>query len=358
MKEWRFRILLITIIAAVCIPACVVTDLILYMRTPAAPAKDLTVPFVVSPQQRFDHIVDRLHDHRLIRYPFKLKIMGRMKKYDTKIIAGEYELSPAMTPQAILERLVSGKVRMVRLTVPEGLNLHQIADLVEKAGLGCGDAFLSKAADQDLAARLDIPAGTVEGYLFPETYFFSGDVDSEQIITFMAGKFRVAFLPEWRERTQALGLSVHEIVTLASIIEKETGHNEERALVASVFHNRLKCGMRLQSDPTVIYGVPGFTGRIRKKDLDRDTPYNTYRIDGLPPGPIASPGPASIRAALFPDETDYLFFVSREDGTHHFSTNLRDHNNAVKQYQISPRSGDRGNTSESSASDPEPDTDK
>lgn len=358
MKERHLRILLITVVAAVCIPACVVTDLLLYMQTPAARARFIMTPFVVSSQQRFDQIVDGLHDHGLIRYPLKMKIMGRMKHYDTRIIAGEYELSPAMTPENILERLISGKVRMVRLTVPEGLNLHQIAGLVEQAGLGCRDAFLSKAADPDLTARLDIPSDTVEGYLLPETYFFSGDVDPEQIITFMVKKFRAAFLPEWRERAEAMGLSVHEIVTLASIIEKETGHHEERSLVASVFHNRLNSRMRLQSDPTVIYGIPDFSGRIRRKDLDRDTPYNTYRIDGLPPGPIACPGLASIRAALFPDETDYLFFVSRENGSHHFSTNLMDHNNAVRQYQISPRSGDRGNTSESSVPETPPDPDK
>jgi UPF0755 protein len=358
MKEWRLRILLAVLIAMVCVPACVVTDLILYMRTPAAPQENQMITFTVPPRQRFDHIVDRLHDQGLIRYPLKLKIMGRMQNFDMKIIAGEYELSPVMTPGAIMQRLVSGNVRMVRLTVPEGLNIHQIADLVAQAGLGERDAFLSRAVDPDLASRLNIPADSVEGYLLPETYFFSGDVGPEQIIRFMTAQFWAAFPPQWRERAGALGLSVHEIVTLASIIEKEASHPEERTLVASVFHNRLKKRMRLQSDPTVTYGVMDFSGRIRRKDLDRDTPYNTYRIDGLPPGPIASPGLASIRAALFPDETDYLYFVSREDGSHHFSTNLRDHNNAVRRYQIAPRKGERGNTSASSAPGPAPDSDR
>jgi UPF0755 protein len=358
MKEWRLRILLMVIIIAVGVPACVVTDLFIYMRTPAAREKDLIIPFIVSSQQRFDHIVDQLHTHHLIRYPFKMKLMGRIKKYDRKIIAGEYDLSPAMTPEAILDMLVAGKVRMVRLTVPEGMDLNQIADLVEQAGLGCRDAFYRAATDPDLTARLDVPADTMEGYLLPETYFFSTDVGPEQIIKFMAGQLQAAFLPQWRERAAALGLSIHEVVTLASIIEKETGHHQERGLVASVFHNRLNKKMRLQSDPTVTYGVADFSGRIRRKDLERDTPYNTYRIDGLPPGPIASPGLASIRAALFPDETDFLYFVSREDGSHHFSTNLRDHNNAVRRYQIMPRRGERGNTSASSAPEAASDPDR
>jgi UPF0755 protein len=342
MRQWRFRILLAVLVAAIGIPACTVTDLLLYMRTPSAPSKDrVSIPFTVSPRQGFDHIVDRLHDHGLIRFPFKMKIMGRIKSYDKRVIAGQYDLSPAMPPQTIMERLVSGKVRMVRLTVPEGLNLHQTAALVEQAGLGCRNAFLEKATDPALAGHLNIPADTVEGYLFPETYLFSGDLSPEQIITHMTGHLRAAFLPEWRDRAQKLGLSIHDVVTLASIIEKETGHPEERTIVASVFHNRLNKNMRLQSDPTVIYGVTDFSGRIRRQDLDRETPYNTYRISGLPPGPIASPGLASIRAALFPDQTDYLYFVSREDGSHHFSTNLRDHNNAVRRYQLTSRSGDR-----------------
>ncbi len=341
MRQWRFRILLAVLVVVIGIPACAVTDLLLYMRTPSTTSKDLTVPFTVSPRQGFDHIVDRLHDHGLIRFPFKMKIMGRIKNYDKRVIAGQYDLSPAMPPQTILERLVSGKVRMVRLTVPEGLNLHQIAGLVEQAGLGCRAAFIEKAADPALAGRLNIPAPTVEGYLFPETYFFSGDVSPEQIITHMAGKLQAAILPEWRDRADDLGLSIHDIITLASLVEKETSHPEERTLVASVFHNRLNRGMRLQSDPTVTYGVIDFSGRIRRKDLERDTPYNTYRIAGLPPGPIANPGLASIRAALFPDQTDYLYFVSREDGSHHFSTNLRDHNKAVRQYQLTSRNRDR-----------------
>lgn len=341
MKEWRLRILLAVMVVAVGLPAVIATDLIIYMRTPAAPKKDLTISFAVSPGQRFDLIVDQLHNHRLIRYPFKMKFMGRLKQYDRKIIAGEYNLSPAMTPEAILKQLVSGRVLMVRLTIPEGLNLRQIAHLVEQAGLGCRDEFYRAATDPELAAQLDIPADTVEGYLFPETYFFSKDVGPEQIIRFMAGQLGAAFTPDWIERAAVLGLSVHEIITLASIVEKEAGHPDERTLVASVFYNRLNKRMRLQSDPTVTYGVPDFSGRIRRKDLERDTPYNTYQIAGLPPGPIASPGLASIRAALFPDETDYLYFVSREDGTHQFSTNLRDHNEAVRRYQLTTRRGER-----------------
>ena len=156
----------------------------------------------------------------------------------------------------------------------------------------------------------------------------------EDLIGAMVKRFREVFLPEWTLRAKALKMSVHQIITLASIIEKETGAAFERPLISSVFHNRLKKGMRLSSDPTVIYGIRNFNGNLTRKDLETVTPYNTYRIKGLPPGPIANPGIDSIKAALYPAETDYLYFVSKKDATHQFSTNLKDHNRAVRQYQL------------------------
>ena len=181
---------------------------------------------------------------------------------------------------------------------------------------------------------MQIPAQTFEGYLFPDTYYFSQDVTPKQIITSMVNQFRMTFKDEWEIRAHALGFTMHEIITLASIIEKETGVASERPVIASVFHNRLRKKMRLASDPTVIYGIKVFNGNITKKDLNRLTPYNTYMIRGLPPGPIANPGAESIKAALYPAKTNLLYFVAKFDKTHQFSATLADHNRAVRKYQL------------------------
>jgi UPF0755 protein len=194
--------------------------------------------------------------------------------------------------------------------------------------------FISSATDSSFVREEGIDAETFEGYLFPDTYYFSKDVTSEKIISAMVKKFRSVFTSTYKEQAKKLGLSIHRAVTLASIIEKETGDPEERSVISSVFHNRLKKKMRLESDPTVIYGIKDFDGNIKKRHLKTSTPYNTYQIPGLPPGPIANPGKKAIEAALFPADTDFLYFVSKKDNTHMFSTNIRDHNKAVRKYQL------------------------
>jgi UPF0755 protein len=239
-----------------------------------------------------------------------------------------------MTPRQILEIMVSGEVKLYKLTVPEGYSTRQIAELVAQAGFGPRDAFIQAACDATLARKLGLDSDTVEGYLFPETYFFPKDVTFEKIISTMVRRFWSIFTPEWQARAKSCGFTVHQIVTLASIIEKETGATFERKLISSVFHNRLRKKMRLESDPTVIYGINNFDGNLTRKHLKTRTPYNTYKIRGLPVGPIANPGRASLEAALFPDETDYIYFVAKKDSTHHFSTNLKEHNRAVRKYQL------------------------
>jgi UPF0755 protein len=180
----------------------------------------------------------------------------------------------------------------------------------------------------------EIKAETFEGYLFPDTYLFPKDTTSEEIISTMVKRFRSVFKPEWKNRAEALGFSIHQVVTLASIVEKETGVASERPVISSVFHNRLKRKMRLESDPTVIYGIKDFDGNITKKHLAEPTPYNTYVIRGLPPGPIANAGVGAFEAVLFPADTKFLYFVSKKDTTHQFSTNIKDHNRAVRKYQL------------------------
>ncbi|MCK5836588.1 MAG: endolytic transglycosylase MltG, partial [Desulfobacula sp.] len=215
-----------------------------------------------------------------------------------------------------------------------GLNIKGIADLMETAAFCTNTSFSDLCHDRSFANSLGIRSTTLEGYLFPDTYFFPKHTSCEDIIRTMVGHFNHTFTQKWQTRTKALGFSVHEIVTLASMIEKETGDASERPLIASVFHNRLKKNMRLESDPTVIYGITDFDGNIKRKHLKIPTPYNTYQIKGLPQGPIANPGALSIQAALYPARTQYLFFVSKKDTTHQFSKTFQEHNQAVKTYQL------------------------
>ena len=277
---------------------------------------------------------DILRHRSIITNPTKFIVFARFKGYDKRLKAGEYLLSAGMSPAAILEIMVNGAVRLHKLTVPEGYTLYQIAGLVEKAGLATQAEFINAATDPLLVRKHGLTGQTFEGYLFPDTYLFPKNISVQKIIATMVKRFRSVFTAKWEARSAQIGLSVHQVVTLASIIEKETGAPGERSLISSVFHNRLKKRMRLESDPTVIYGIKNFDGNLTRKHLATRTPYNTYKIRGLPPGPIANPGRAALEAALYPADTAYIYFVAKKDRTHHFSTNLRAHNRAVKKYQL------------------------
>lgn len=329
-------ILIVLAAAALVAVSWFYSNLITYADQPADPGAQ-TILFEVGRGEGFGTVTQNLHARGLFQHPDKFKLIARFKGYDKKIRAGEYELSAAMSPRQILQRLVSGKVRLYRLTIPEGYTLQQIAAAAEASGL-CGAAeFSAAAANSSLMAAQGISAKNLEGYLYPDTYFFPRGATGLEIVQAMTARFNTVFTPEWKKRAAELKMRVHAVVTLASIIEKETGAAFERPLISSVFHNRLKRNMRLQTDPTVIYGIPNFNGNLTRKDLTRPTPYNTYVIHGLPPGPIASPGAKALEAALYPAETDYLYFVSKKDSTHQFSTNIRDHNRAVRKYQLRRR---------------------
>ncbi|MFW6011757.1 MAG: endolytic transglycosylase MltG [Desulfosalsimonas sp.] len=305
-----------------------------YASSPANESIKSPVKIVVEPGQSFRAIAEKLHEKGIIRHPLKFRILAAYQKATTKIKTGEYRISGTMSPAQILEHLSEGKVFLHGLTVAEGLNLYQVADRADQAGLCKRRDFVDAATDQKLMQKLGIAAETAEGYLFPETYYFEKPVTAENIIRTMVRRFNKVFSEKWEQRAEELGFSVHEIVILASIIEKETGVGGERKLISSVFHNRLEKGMRLDSDPTVIYGIENFDGNITRDHLRTPTPYNTYTFRGMPPGPIANPGRASLEAALYPADTDHLYFVAKPDRSHHFSTNLSEHNRAVQKYQI------------------------
>jgi UPF0755 protein len=309
-------------------------ELLNYADTPVRPGDSDIVTVNVRPGQSLKTVADTLRQKKIIGNSLKFILIARMKGYDKRLKAGEYMLSAAMPPRKILEIMVKGTVRLYKLTVPEGYNLHQIAELVETLKLGTKSEFIKAATDTALVHKSGLEADTFEGYLFPDTYYFPKDVSVEKIISSMVNRFRSVFSPEWEARAKSLGFTVHQIVTLASIIEKETGAPFERPIISSVFHNRLKKNMRLESDPTVIYGIKNFDGNLTRKHLLTRTPYNTYAIRGLPAGPIANPGRMSLEAALHPEKTAFIYFVSKKDSTHHFSTNLEQHNRAVRKYQL------------------------
>ena len=269
--------------------------------------------------------------------PRTLVLWARLRGTDRQIKSGEYELSAALSPLGILRKLTVGEVKTWPVTLREGLTLEEVAARLDEAGVAGRDALVELARDPEFARGLGVQADSLEGYLFPETYRFQRDTRPALVLERISAEFRAAWQPADREALAASGMTLHEVVTLASIVAKETGAAHERPRISAVFHNRLRKGMRLQSDPTVIYGMlqetGAFDGNIRRRDLEADTPYNTYTRSGLPPGPISSVGMASIRAVLAPEDVPYLYFVSQNDGTHYFSTTLREHVNAVNRYQ-------------------------
>jgi UPF0755 protein len=242
-----------------------------------------------------------------------------------------------MSAIEVVEKLARGEVHGRNLTFPEGLTIEDMATLYEAREFGPARDFLEAAGDASLIADLDPAAPDLEGYLFPETYSLPRGTPASRLVAMMVERFRAAYPEALRRQAEEQGLTTREVVTLASLIEKETGKGEERPLVAAVYRNRLRIGMGMQADPTVVYALRKagtYDGNIRREDLAVDSPYNTYRYPGLPPGPIASPGAASLEAALAPADVDYLYFVSRNDGSHVFARTLAEHNANVREYQV------------------------
>ncbi len=284
-------------------------------------------------------IADRLSAHGVIRTPTLFELLGRTKGMSRKLKAGFYEFPAGTTMMTAMARLERGEVIEYPFTIIEGWT---ISDIAQHLG---GQPFLASSDVPDEVARLArdpgfveelglSPAKTLEGYLFPETYQFANAVTAASFLHRLVDQFREVWKSIDDDATERLGLTEQQIVTLASIVEKETGAKVERARIAGVFFNRLNKKMPLQSDPTIIYGLPNFDGNLRKRDLANPHRYNTYVHGGLPPGPICNPGRAALEAVLHPEATRALYFVSRNDGTHVFSETLTDHNRAVQRFQV------------------------
>lgn len=302
-----------------------------YGKGPAAVAESAIIDIPKGTSVR--GISKILAEAQIIRDDFRFVLLAKWQGVSSKLRAGEFQIPTGKTPIEVLDLLVKARLVQHAVTIPEGLSADEIAEIFASAGWCDPYVFQELIADTDFISSLGFSGiPNLEGYLYPDTYFLTQDLrGSEKIITLLVNRFQTV----WRELVTNLDIEPdqRETVILASIVEKETGDSSERPIIASVFLNRLKSGMRLQSDPTVIYGISNFSGPITKAHLKAQTPYNTYVIPALPAGPIGNPGKAALQAVLNPADGKYLYFVSKNNGTHHFSTNLKDHNNAVQKYQ-------------------------
>jgi UPF0755 protein len=326
------RLIAALMIAAGVIAAVFVVDFVLFLQNPSGQAEPQTL--VIEKGMPFSKTIETLHGKGVIDHPGFFKIYVMMMQAAPKVRAGEYTFPPGLTPAEVLDLLMKGDFATRRITIPEGWSLKEIAKVLAAQGLVNEQAFLAKATDASFVRSLNLPVATLEGYLYPDTYEIYKPKDEGEVLKKLVGRFQEVWDRDFASQAAARGVTREEVVTLASIVEKETADKAERPLIASVFINRLRINMPLATDPTVIYGIPNFNGNLTKADLNRPGPYNTYQNIGLPPTPIANPGADAIRAVLNPAGTDYLYFVSKNDGTHYFSRTEAEHSEAVRKYQI------------------------
>jgi len=295
--------------------------------------KNMSVLVDIPAGSSFLKVTEILNKSGLIKSRFFFYSLAIMKDARRSIRAGEYEFNTSLTPAAMIDKLLRGEIKNYRVVIPEDLSLREIAVRLDEFKLIDKKVFFELASDEDFLESLNIKADSVEGYLFPETYYLDRSMSTRQIMKEMVNEFWKKVTPEMIKRAGELKLDIHKLVTFASIVGKESGDDEEKPMISAVFHNRLRKKMRLQSDPTAIYDMDNFKGKIVRSYLRRKSPYNTYVIKSLPPGPIANPGVASLKAVLYPAPVNYLYFVSKKDGTHYFSNSLAEHNQAIKRYQ-------------------------
>lgn len=324
--QTMFKVLIALVIAGAVFIVFVVSD----MTRPTGATGD-PVRVTVAEGDAFGSVLARLQQHGLVRRGWTFKFFARVLGHDRDIQRGTYEFIPGTPPVDILRAMVRGDVLSVRVTVPEGFSSWQIAAAFESAGVDSA-AMAAQIRNPELLTALRVPVPTLEGYLFPDTYKVPFGSGAQDVVGQMLHRFSEAWTREHDRRAAELGMTRHQVLTLASIVESEARAEDERPRVSAVYHNRLARGMRLDADPTVAYAMGGFRGRLYYKDLKIESPYNTYLHAGLPPGPICSPGAASIRSALYPDPDEHaLYFVAGGDGRHVFSVTLREHNAAVQE---------------------------
>ncbi|MDZ7261583.1 MAG: endolytic transglycosylase MltG [candidate division KSB1 bacterium] len=281
-----------------------------------------------------DEIVELLLEKRVIRNRKNFVFVCNLFGYTNKLKAGKYEIPLGLSNYSVLKILVKGKAAIERVTIPEGVNHRRIASILQKKIELDSSRFVQLVNDSSFTRVLGISAPTLEGYLYPDTYYLPWGLREEETIGVLVKEFQKHFPDSLKQRAAELGLTPHQAIILASIIEGEVMVDSERPIISAVYHNRLKRGILLQADPTIQYIIPGGPRRLRNRDLEIDSPYNTYKHPGLPPGPINNPGVKSILAALYPANVNYLYLVARGDGSHIFSANLQDHLRAKSQFDL------------------------
>jgi UPF0755 protein len=318
-------------IAVVLVMAASVTNFGYFVWSPGG--KGDTVKIVdLAKGTTIRKFADELAAQKVIRSTFMFQLLARLNGASAKAKAGTYQLSDAMTPAEILRKLVSGEIYEKKFSLPEGYSIYQAAELLDAKKLFSGEDFLRACRDRQLLQQLGINGATAEGYLYPGTYNLLKMADPADLVKTMAAQATKLYAERFAPLGKGVRLSRHQVLTLASIVEKEAVAPQERPVIASVFFNRLKKKMPLQSDPTAVYGVRAFSGRVSGEDVRRNSAYNTYVINGLPPGPIGNPSEGAIEAVLKPAVTGYYYFVAKKDGSHHFSATLAEHNRAVNLY--------------------------
>ncbi|MBU0567230.1 endolytic transglycosylase MltG [bacterium] len=314
----------------------VFSSLVLLVILPG-PKKEYVSKVVIIPKgATATQIAEILVKDKIIDRQAPFLLLAKMEGLDKALQAGEYELNNRMFYTAILKKLAKGEAVAHKLVIPEGFGMEEIANTLSQQELSGKDRFLELCRQPELFREIfEVEAKSLEGYLFPDTYYVLKEVSEEKIVRLLLTNFKAVIEKIDRNGNlrQKIGLSLHEVITLASIIEKEAQQPKEHPLISSVYHNRLKRGMGLEADPTVLYALGYYKPKLTYKDLKVRSPYNTYLYKGLPPGPIANPGESAILAALNPANTDYLYFVSKQDGTHQFSKTLKEHNKAKNLYQ-------------------------
>ncbi|OHD62022.1 MAG: hypothetical protein A2014_08790 [Spirochaetes bacterium GWF1_49_6] len=309
-----------------------------------------TLLFEVEKGDSLSSVVEKLKDKNVIDNPNRFKILAKLMGKDKKIQTGVYEILPEEAYSEIIDKMSSGKTHSVKLTIPEGYNIFEIALALSNSGLADYNDFLMEVRKPEYLARYGIPAGqSLEGYLFPDTYFIPYKTDVSKIAEMMLHRFDEVVNAEMKKKITERGLNLHQVLTMASIIQKETGIEYEMPIVSGVYYNRIKAGWMLQADPTIIYGLMienKYDGNIKKWHLtdEFDSPYNTYAKYGMPPGPISSVGKQAILAAIFPAQVDYFFFVAsgKGDGGHIFSKTSAEHNTAVGLYKQNVKNKQNG----------------
>ena len=313
--------------------------LIHYSSTPINPYgnKDATVLVDIPTGSSFVKVTEILNKAGLIKSRYLFYYLALTKRATRSIRAGEYEFSDSMTPGAVIDKLLRGEVKLYTIIIPEDFTTKQIAERLAEFNLIDEETFFELAVDSDFLKTLGIMTKSIEGYLFPNTYYFDRSMSTRQIMKIMVSQFRKRVTTEMVKKAEELGFDINQFVTFASIVGKESGNQAEKPMISAVFHNRLKKRMPLQSDPTAVYDLEDFSGKVRRSHLKRKSPYNTYIIRGLPPGPIANPGIDSLNATLNPAKVNYIYFVSKKDGSHQFSSSLEMHNQAINRYRQNKR---------------------